>query len=341
MTERPANYGHIFSLIHERPWLITPRMMETVSAVIEARLRSEDLSDDELRAARVADVKRDRTMNRMRAPSVAVLPVFSVLDYRTNLIMELFGGTSTQLLARDLRAVMRDDSIGAVILDIDSPGGAVDGIPELFEEMMEARAEAKKPVIAVANTFMASGALWISAAADRIVASPSAEVGSVGVIAKHVDFTKAYDRMGVKVTTVTSTDAPHKAEFNPDEELSPEDKERLQSRVDDLHADFVRSLARGRGVSQRKVAEEFGKGRMLSAKEALDVGMIDEIETFDNVVRRMAARGSQIRPLETGTASVGVQANREQDDKEVTSGGSQDNDEVEIYQRHMALRSKT
>jgi signal peptide peptidase SppA len=161
------------------------------------------------------------------------------------------------------------------------------GAPELAEKIFTARG--RKPIVAVANPLMASGAYWIAAAADRVVSTPSGDVGSVGVIAEHVDLSQAHDREGAKVTIIRSQKAPYKGEASDASPLSDEARQNMQARADAIHSRFVADLARFRGVSVEHVNEHFGKGRVVDAKAALHAGMVDRIGTLQEIAGKMAA----------------------------------------------------
>lgn len=176
-----------------------------------------------------------------------------------------------------------DSGVGAIVLDIASPGGTIFGTPELAARIRAARGT--KPIVAVANAYAFSAAYWVASAADEIVVTPSGMVGSVGVITTHVDYTGALEQNGVKVTNIRST--PFKQEANPYEPLTDEARAELQRLVDSAHDDFVTALAKNRGVTKDDVRANFGKGRMVEAKAAIERGMADRIDTLDAVVGRM------------------------------------------------------
>src|SRR5262249_47727138 len=151
-----------------------------------------------------------------RAGAVQVIPIYGVLAQRMGLIGESSGGTSTDQVGQALRSAMADPQITGILLDIDSPGGEVFGTPELARAVFEARAQ--KRVVALANSFAASAAYWIGSQATEFLMTPSAQAGSIGVIATHEDWSKAAEAGGVKVTYITSS--PFKAEGNQFEPLS-------------------------------------------------------------------------------------------------------------------------
>jgi len=173
-----------------------------------------------------------------------------------------------------------------VVLDVDSPGGAVNGVEELADEMLRARGQ--KPVVAVANTLAASAAYWIATAADEVVVTPSGEVGSIGVFAVHEDFSAALEAAGIRVSLVSA--GKYKMEGNPYEPLGDEGRAALQERVDDYYGMFVGAVARGRGVAAKDVREGFGQGRLVGARQAVELGMADRVATLDETLDRVARR---------------------------------------------------
>jgi signal peptide peptidase SppA len=191
------------------------------------------------------------------------------------------GGATTQSISQQLRDANADDSVSAILLDIDSPGGSVYGVSELAAEI---RASAK-PVTAVANSLAASAAYWLGTAASEFFVTPGGEVGSIGVWMAHEDWSKAMDDEGVKVTLISA--GKHKVEGNPYSPLDPEARDFMQSRTDDYYGMFTRDVARGRKVSVEDVRKGMGQGRVLGAQQAVSEKMVDGVMTFDQVVRHM------------------------------------------------------
>jgi ClpP class serine protease len=137
-------------------------------------------------------------------------------------------------------------------------------------------------------------ALWISSAADQIVATPSAEVGSVGALVVHLDQSERLRKDGITPTIIRSPAA--KAEFNSLEPLTAAALEHEQANISRLHHEFVQALARNRGVPANIVLRDFGRGRMMPADAALKTGMIDRIGTFQSVVQGALRQAQQPSP---------------------------------------------
>jgi signal peptide peptidase SppA len=203
------------------------------------------------------------------------------------MMSESSGGTSTDRIGKELDRLLNDDSVGAILLDVDSPGGETFGVQELSDKIFSARG--RKPIVASANPEAASAAYYIASAADELVVTPSGWVGSVGVVAAHTDVSKMNEELGVKVTYIHA--APYKVEGNSNEPLTDESQTYFQSQVDATYEQFLKDVGRNRGTTAAKVRSDFGGGRMLRAKDAKAAGMVDRIETLDETIARLASGG--------------------------------------------------
>lgn len=290
-----TRYSRIARTVFGVPWAVTRPTMDAIVEVMERRIAGGTLAEHEiaerLAAAREAAGPRTGTGG---AGSIAVIPIYGVLSHRINLMTEMSGGTSVQQLTGAFRQALADPTVTGIIFDVDSPGGSMSGIPELAAEIRAARGQ--KPMVAVANTLCASAAYWLAAQADEIIATPSALVGSVGVVMVHEDYSAANEQAGVTVTYITAGD--YKAEGNPDQPLSNDAETYMQSLVDDACAMFVNDVAKGRGTNAKDVRDNYGQGRVLTPANAQKAGMVDRIDTFDGAVGRVA-RGRVGRSAET------------------------------------------
>jgi signal peptide peptidase SppA len=214
---------------------------------------------------------------------VARVPVMGSITHRDSIWSSFFGGTSVERLTKTFRDLGSDSDVSTVMLDIHSPGGTVSGLPELAAEARALRG--KKHVVALANTLTASAAYWLASQADEIVATPEALVGSIGVFTTHDDYSAMLARIGINTTYISA--GKYKTEANPDEPLTDEARAHLQSIVDDAYGLFVGDVAAGRGVTPAQVRADYGQGRVLTAGDAKDAGMIDRVATSDETMRRL------------------------------------------------------
>lgn len=282
MAEERLNRSEatVLGWVRDTPWAVTPTMLATILEIARRHASGEKLSAEDI-AARIGD--RQRPSSSIQG-DIAVLPMYGVVVPRANLMSDVSGATSAEAFGRAFTAAMNDQRIGAVVIDTDSPGGSVAGVDELSRLIYDARGT--KPIVAVANHLMASAAYWIGTAADELVMTPSAEVGSVGVFAAHEDVSAAQEKAGVKTTLVSAGE--FKTQGNPYEPLTEEALATIQARVDDYYGMFVKAVARNRGVSVAAVREDYGKGLAFGAAQALAAGMVDRIETLDQTLVRLA-----------------------------------------------------
>lgn len=220
------------------------------------------------------------------APQIAVMSLHGAMVTRHSRSDSGENFLSYELIGAALQSVIGREDVGAILLDMNTPGGHVAGCSELAQQIRIWSQQ--KPIVALASPLMASAGLWIGSAATEVVATPTASVGSLGVLAQHVDLSRLMKNWGIKITTFESV--PHKAEGQPYAPLSAEAKAEFQRRVDELHAKFADAIAAYRGRSRAQIDADFGRGRTLFSEQALRVGMIDRIATLDAVVAGLRTR---------------------------------------------------
>lgn len=291
----------MLTLVHHlsgRPWAVRPEVAEYLRGVLLkdgiaglrdlASLRAALMVDDDERpSARGQDIRTARD-----GATIAVVPIIGPVTQRGGFDMVACEGfRSTDAIATEVRAAAAEPKVDAIVLEVDSPGGEVFGVPEAWQAIRES-AKAK-PVVAAVNSVSASAAYYLSSAATEIWVNPSGQVGSIGVYALHVDVSKALERMGEHWTFISA--GKYKLEGNPLEPLSEEARAAIQAQVDSYYGDFVRDVARGRGVPVEQVRSGFGEGRMVRAKAAVSERMADHVGTIDQAIRRAALLGRQRR----------------------------------------------
>jgi signal peptide peptidase SppA len=183
-------------------------------------------------------------------------------------------------MGRQIDQLANDPSVKSIILDVDSPGGSVFGLEELTQKIRSAASN--KRIIAVSNSMMASAAYYTGSAATKTYAAPGSQVGSIGTIAVHIDQSEALEAAGLKYTFITA--GKYKALGNAASPLDETSKAYYQDQVDQYYDMFLNAVAKNRGVSKSVVKSDYGQGKVLSAKDALKVGMIDGIRTLEDVI---------------------------------------------------------
>lgn len=282
-------YGHVLQAIRETPWAIHPAKLVEILDLVTMKAVGVNLSAEEIESRIGAAAQKPTARS---AGSVAVIPIYGVIAQRMDMFMEISGGTSTERLVKSIRAAAGDSNIKAIVLDIDSPGGSVYGIEEAGDEIRAAREQ--KFIAAVANSWAASAAYWLASQATEVNVAPGGQVGSVGVIATHLDQSGYLESAGLKYTLVTSGE--YKSEGNPYEPLSSDAKDHLQAMTDAYYERFITAVAKGRGVKASDVRTRFGRGRMVLDAEAVELGMADRVATMDDVLKRLGVGISSAGP---------------------------------------------
>jgi signal peptide peptidase SppA len=271
-----------------QPWAMEPAKLSRVAAFFMARLRGEVSPGLTAEEQASVEARRERAAGKTVSAggkAVAVIPVHGVLSHRAGLFDDYSGGASYESFQSALADALRDPDVGAIVLDVDSPGGTVAGCTEAADAIFRARGQ--KPIVAVANTMAASAAYWLAAQADELYVTPSGTVGSVGVYMLHEDDSGWLEKAGVKMTFVHA--GQYKVEGNSYEPLGEEARAEMQKWVDACRETFVAAVARGRGTSVEDVLAHYGDGRLLRAEDALAAGMVHGIRTLDDTIAALTA----------------------------------------------------
>lgn len=288
--------SYVLRAFVEMPWAILPHKLAVLEEIVMRHVSGEKLDAEEVQA-KIHGAKRPQ---ERRVANVAVLPLFGTIFPRANLMTDVSGATSAERFGNQFSELIDDPEIGAIILDVDSPGGQVYGIQELSDRIFAARG--KKPIVAVANHVMASAAYWIGTAADEVVITPSGEAGSIGVFAVHEDKSAALEKEGVKVTLIS--EGKYKIEGNPYEPLTEEARGAIQSGVSEYYDAFVAAVARNREVKQAVVRNGFGEGRLVGSRQAVELGMADRVGTLDETIIRLIDPEKAVQALSVNIPSV-------------------------------------
>jgi protease-4 len=200
------------------------------------------------------------------------------------------GADSTSEL---LRRARNDDSVHAVVLRVDSPGGSAFASDVIANEIIALQA-AGKPVVASMSSVAASGGYWISAGADQIFASPSTITGSIGIFGMFPTFQRSFDALGIAVDGVGST--IWTGEFRNDREMSDEARSLFQIVIEEGYDDFLTRVADNRDMDKAEV-DAVAQGRVWTGVDALDRGLVDALGGLDDAV----AAAAELADLEEGT----------------------------------------
>lgn len=269
------NLPHLASRLYGTPLLLARAKLDVILSVLGERVNwpESDLA--------VPSILKRPSID---APvGIAVIPVVGSLVRRTVGLDPASGFTSYAEIAGMVDAAIADASVEGIVLDIDSPGGEAGGVFELGERIRAA--DGVKPVWAIASDTAFSAAYAIGCAASRLLVSRTGGVGSIGVIAMHVDQTARDAQQGYRYTPITAGD--HKNDFSPHEKLGPEAHARLQAEVDRLYSMFVDHVAAMRRLDADAVrATEAG---IYFGADAVTSGLADAVGSLDAVLAEFSS----------------------------------------------------
>jgi ClpP class serine protease len=231
---------------------------------------------------------------------IAVVPVVGPLVSRGDWLSALFGATDYGTLGGTIGAAFAEPSARAVLLELDSPGGEVGGLLDLVERLTALRAESGKPLWAVASESALSAGFAIASAADRLYLSRTAEVGSVGIVAVHVDESGADAMAGHAWTLIHA--GRKKVEGNPHSPLSTEAVADIQADVDALHDELVALVARNRGLSPDAVRAT--EAAVYRGRRGIDAGFADQLGSLDQALADLTAMLDRPAPKPAATATA-------------------------------------
>lgn len=280
---------HIIDILSS-PWAILPDRLLQLQGIYAMHLRGER-GDIEAIEARIGKQLKNDPQGYVVDEGVALIPVRGVIAPRMNMMMEISGGTSAELLVRDVRTAMADSSVEALMLMVDSPGGAVAGTQTATNAIAAFRGQ--KPIGAYAEDLMASAAYWIGSAADpgaMWIASDTTQVGSIGVVATHTDMSRREEALGIRTTEIVA--GRYKRIASEHGPLTETGQATIQAQVDHIYAAFVGDVARNRGVSVERVLSSMADGRIFLGREAISAGLVDGMATLEAAMQQLKDRAA-------------------------------------------------
>jgi len=287
--------SRVLAAIRGQPWAIMPDYLGAIEAIATRAFNAGALQsvaadghaarlDDGLHAVAAVGSRLEGARMSTVRDGAAVLPVFGPIFPRATMVSSSAGGAALDAIMRDFRVALADPDVTQIVMLFDSPGGVVSGLGEAAEAI---RASVK-PVTAFVTGQCASAAYWLASQATTIVLEPAASVGSIGVMlsgSRQV----APDASGNRGFDVISTHAPMK---RPDPDTD-DGRAAMQVSVDEAEAVFMADVAKGRKVSVATVRSEFGRGGMVVAKTAVELGMADQVGTLEGVLSKARVPGDK------------------------------------------------
>lgn len=215
--------------------------------------------------------------------NVGVITIAGSLVNNDSWMNAFMGRTSYGEIRDALVHAASDPNIGAIVLDINSGGGAVSGVSDTADLIKKIDKEVK-PVHTFSDGMIASAAYWLGSSARSVSVGQVTEAGSIGVITVHREMSKAMEMDGVKATVIKAGD--HKGNGNPYEPLSNKARAEIQGQLDHMYGIFMGSVAENRGMSYPVADAKMGQGRTFIGTQAVEAGLADSVTTFDAVVSK-------------------------------------------------------
>jgi protease IV len=216
---------------------------------------------------------------------IAVLDVEGVIQ-DTNSAESFFqsAGYNHQGFMKKLEYIKEDDSVKGIILKVNSPGGGVVESAEIHDKLIEIQKETKKPVYVSMGSMAASGGYYISAGAKKIFASEETLTGSLGVIMQGINYEGLADKYGVDFVTIKS--GQYKDIMSPTRQMTEDERQILQSMIDNSYEGFVKVISEGRNMTTEQV-KEIADGRIYDGRQAKELNLIDDFGYLEDVIQQM------------------------------------------------------
>lgn len=180
----------------------------------------------------------------------------------------------------EIKDFVKEQSVKAIVLRVDSPGGAVAPSQEIYEEVR--KAASKKKIVVSMGSVAASGGYYISAPASRIIANPGTLTGSIGVIMEIPNIEGLMSKVGVKTEVIKS--GRHKDMASVFRGIGKEERTILQNVLDDVHEQFIKAVAEGRKMSSEDV-KKLADGRIFTGRKAVEMGLVDELGNLEDAIK--------------------------------------------------------
>jgi signal peptide peptidase SppA len=278
-----VNYAHIAQMAFNQPLLATAQLADTVTAFLENKISGsvvDQLSKEHnLSAGKVENISLG---NPESGENIAVIPVHGILVPRRFSISACEEVMSYELLRTQLTKALNDDGVKEIVLDINSGGGNAQGAFEIAEFIYQNRD--KKPIRALVNFNAFSGAYLIAAACTEIIVSDTSGVGSIGVYTKRLDVTKHYESQGV--TCHTFFRGARKVDFHPDMALSDEEREHIETNIENTYQKFINAVAKYRNLSVDAVIKT--EADCFEGQQGIDLGLADRLASPQDAINQIA-----------------------------------------------------
>lgn len=266
--------GHIIQKVYFDPVMMTPSLHASIRSIVEKHIEDDYEMPDE------DDEDSDFFGNKIPKPynvdNVAVIPVYGTIAHKVGKMEKSCGIVDVKDIKSWYKAALNDSNVGGIVFDIDSGGGFVTGVPELSQFIRDNRN--MKPTVAYTDSVMASAAHYIGAGADAIFATPSAEVGSIGVYSYILDYSKAFEKEGVRVELFK--DGKYKGMGMPGLALTDEQRQFIQNDVNEMSKEFKSFMK-----ATRDIDDETMQGQTFNGRKARELNLVEgNVDSLEDVI---------------------------------------------------------
>lgn len=290
-------YLKLQEMVFNKPHLCTPEYAETVLAVLKDRLQLE--GDYKVNS----EAKEAKGVTKVG--NLQTIPIVGSMVHRGGDMDALSGIQSYQNIQANIQKALDDPSISQVLLEIDSSGGSVAGAFDLKDFILKAKEQ--KPIYAIANDSMASAAYLIASACTKVYATQTASVGSIGVVAMHMDRSEQNKKEGLKPTFIYAGD--YKVAGNPHAPLEGEALSYLQESVMDSYEMFVKAVASNRGLDEKAIRAT--EARVYRGEKAKDLGLVDDVMSMDSLLETLATNSTSSQRVSMSNTPKGIKMDKD------------------------------
>lgn len=224
------------------------------------------------------DLSKIAGLKQAKKDAVAVIPLYGVITQGSS---SRSWERGSQQVAKRIKTLSEKKEVKAIVLDINSPGGSVGSVQEIYSAVLRAKAETRKPFVARFGEVSASGGYYVAAACDRIIAQPGTITGSIGVIFSVSNFEGLMKKVGFKSEAIKS--GKFKDIGSATREMTPEERRLLQEMIDDSYEQFVKAVSDGRKMDAEKV-KLLADGRIYTGRQAKENGLVDRLGDLQDAI---------------------------------------------------------
>ena len=271
-----TNYLHLRDMIFNQPHLCTPEYAETVLHFLGDKLGVDS------KAYSPQGEGKEQKPSMIQGNGTYVLPIQGSMVHKGGFLDAMSGIQSYGQIESKIQEALDDNLVKSILLDMDSPGGTVAGAFDLHDYILSAKQ--KKPIYAISRDTMSSAAYLIGSACDKVYTTQTGSVGSIGVVAMHVDQSEANEKRGVKPTFIYA--GKYKTAGNPHQALEGEALDYLQESVNDSYEMFVNAVAKARGIDPKVIRDT--EARVYRGEKAVAIGLADGVRSFEATLKELA-----------------------------------------------------